>query len=79
MHPIALLEHVARQIIFVQPLHDHDTAGVARHPAGAHGQVPPIQHGLPLQQTLRLLDIVGIVADDAIGVFAAAVAANRGR
>src|SRR6516165_5008126 len=79
MHPIALGEHMARQIVLVQPLHDDDPAGLARNASGAHGQVPPLQYGLSFLGTLRLPDIVGIIAHDAIGVLAAAVAPHRGR
>src|SRR5262245_43999127 len=79
MLKIALSEHMARQILMVQALHNDDAARVAGHAACADRLIPPAQHGLPFGWALCLLNVVRIVADDAIGMFAAAVSSDRRR
>ena len=77
MLPAALLQHVARQVLFVQPLHDDHAAGVARRAAGGHRQIPPVDDGFTFGLALGLLDVVRVVNHDSVGVLASAVAAGR--
>ena len=79
MHPATFLQDVRRQVTGMQTLHDEHAAGVAGHATGAHRQIPPCQHGLPLGSALGLLDVVRIVADDTIRVFPGAMTANGSR
>ena len=77
--PILLRQHVAREIVFVQPVHDQDDRSrpdVVQ--STVEGVVEPVVGRLPLGLRQGLLGFQGIVDDDDVGTPSGQHAADRG-
>ena len=66
--PVLLAEHVADEVVFVQPLHDDDDgAALLIVLPAVEGVVVPLVGGLPLRLGERLLRLQRIVEQDDVG------------
>src|SRR5258708_39467120 len=74
----ALLENVSRQIRTMDPLHDdHFGSGLGIIQARRHHFVPPVTSVLADDVGLGIMNVVRIIAHDAIPTFAGVGAAHR--
>ncbi|MNY70365.1 hypothetical protein D3C86_2084850 [compost metagenome] len=64
-------EQIAREVVLVNPLHDHHAAhGLGIVGPGAHRLAPPGDRGRSYGLGLCLAYVVGVVDDDAIAALA---------
>src|SRR5712692_5108499 len=75
-----LCKHVAREVGFVNPLHDDDLRGGFGivYPCGHH-LVVPVAYAFASGVGLGFLHVVGIVANDAVAALAGVRAPDRAR
>ncbi len=77
--PLLLRQHVAGEIVFVQPVHDeHDGARQLVVQPAVEGMVVPLVRHLALGLRQRLLGLQRIVDDDDVGAAPGQDAADRG-
>ena len=73
--PILLRQHVARQVVLVQPVHDqHDRTGTLVVEAAVERMVEPFVRRPALRLGQRLLGLQRVVDDDDVGTPPAEVA-----